>query len=71
MIYYIIIFSVCQHTFNIFGYLSIQIDFPLDCFVNLCYTAKEEKKESVKNERNFENNVESRTRRAFAPFGGD
>lgn len=48
MIYYIIINLVCQQKCNNFGYMSIQFDFPLDCFVNLCYTAIEETKEVIK-----------------------
>ncbi len=48
MIYYIIIICVCQWKCDIFVYMSIQIDFPLDCFVNLCYTAREEMKEVEK-----------------------
>ena len=69
MIYYIIINRVCQCRRNNFGYMLIQFNFPLDCFVNLCYTAKEEKIVSVKNERNFENNVESRNCRTLALVG--
>ena len=48
MIYYIIINCVCQCQCNNFVYVSIQFAFPLDCFVNLCYTAREEMKVSKK-----------------------
>ena len=48
MIYYIIIIRICQWQSKNFVYMSIQFVFPLDCFVNLCYTAIEETKESIR-----------------------